>query len=240
MNPADPNPRATPAELARARDRLEAFGSLAGIVVHRGRNRLSTLRAALELIEAGLEANLSAEYRSTLLRELDAFIAEFNFGADLLRWEGPAPAAVSLQEVVEEAAAVFRPHAARAGVALACACGHACDRAVSDRRLLRLALLQVLRHCGEGLAGRAGRIELRTAGDAAEWRIDVADDGPGVPGHLHDRLWEEPSPEAKGSGSGFGLVLCRDALRLLGGSAAYLTPRGRPGAHFRLSVPLVP
>ncbi len=209
---------ASPVELDRARDRLAAVGSIASLVVHRGRNRLATLRAALELLAEGLEANLSAEYRNTLLRELDDFIGEFNFAADLIRTETGPPGEVSVQELIEEAAAAFGPHAA-----LACQYGHRRDRIFVDRRLLRLALLNLLRHAADARPGRpAAQLGLRTSevGDGLEIAVSAS----------------RPVALRAGDAESSGLAwsLCRDAMLLLGGSVEAGAP-AEPGS-FRLRL----
>ncbi len=226
------------ARAALRRDRLAAVGSIASIVSHGARNRLATLRGALELLQAGFDRDLTPEYREMLLREFDEFIGDFNLGIDMIRSDvGPIQEA-SAREIVEDAAKLFGPRAARAGVDLSVSLGHGKDRISADRRLLRLALLNLLRNAEEALAGATSpRVALRTMNEGEWLHVEVADNGPGVPAAIHDLLFQE-NASGRAEGAGLGLSLCRDAMALMGGSVAYLTPRGRPGAVFRLSVPL--
>ena len=77
---------------------------------------------------------------------------------------------------------------------------------------------------------RVGERMLRTA-----LRVDVADDGPGVPAALRDTLFE-PLVSGRADGSGLGLALAREIAREHGGELRYAS---RPGETvFSLYLPL--
>jgi len=234
-----PGQNGTPATvdtIARARDRLAAVGSVASLISHRTRNRLASLRGGLELLQAGLERDLSQEYRDTLLKEFDELVDDLNLGLEMVRCDFDEMTAISAREIVSEAARFFAPAANRHRIDLAAACGAGPDLIRADRQLLRLTLLNLMRNASQALGGVAGpRITLRTADDGDRLRIEVEDNGPGVPAEIHDRLFL--GAVAGTAGAGLGLVLCRDALTLMHGSIRYVTPKGRAGACFRVSVP---
>jgi two-component system sensor histidine kinase KdpD len=231
-----PDGRETGGGDAWARDRLAAVAFVASLISHDARNRLASVRAALELIEAGLEANLTPEYRAALLRELDDFIGDFNLGLEMVRCHQGTPEPVSIREIVDESVATFRPYADRSGVKVTAVFAHAADVVRTDRRLLRLTLLNLLRNAAEALAETPRpRILLRTSNKGDRLNIEVEDNGPGVPEKLHDKFFLRASDT--GSGAGLGLSLCRDAVAVMGGSISHITPRGKPGACFRVSVP---
>jgi signal transduction histidine kinase len=221
---------------AWARDRLAAVAFVASLISHDARNRLASVRSALELIEAGLEGNLSAEYRASLLREFNDFIGDFNLGLEMIRCHGGPEERASVRAIVGEAVETFRPYASRSGIEIATEFGHADDAIRIDRRLLRLTLLNLMRNAAEAMEGTpVPRIVLRTADEGGWLHLEVEDNGPGVPAKIHDKFFLRAADTA--SGAGLGLSLCRDALVVMGGSIRYLTPKGRRGAHFRVSVP---
>jgi signal transduction histidine kinase len=221
----------------RARDRLAAVGFIASLVGHPVRNRLAGVRAVLELLDAGMEQSLSSEHRATVLREFNAFIDNFNLGIEMVRCDFGRVEEVSAREVVGEAVDLFRPAAERAGIAIELDCAAGADRVWVDRALLRQSILNLLRNAAEALGATAGRrITLKTGNEPGRRWIEVADNGPGVPARLHDRLFREAVTGWPG-GTGLGLSLCRDAMTLMDGSIDYLTPKGAPGARFRLNVP---
>ena len=66
-------------------------------------------------------------------------------------------------------------------------------------------------------------------------RVDVIDDGPGVPVHLRETLFE-PLVSGRADGSGLGLALAREIAHEHGGELRHAQ---RPGATvFSLYLPL--
>ena len=238
MNARAPVDPAGDAAKARARDRLATVASMAAILSHPVRNRLASLRAVLELLEAGLEKNLSPEHRELALREFNVFIEDFNLGIEMVRCDFGRMEAVSGRTVRDEAVRLFRPAAERAGIVLGTGEEGGAALVGADRALLRQSILNLLRNAADALAGRAEpRVTLRSGGAGGRWWLEVADNGPGVPARIHHRLFREPVA-ARPAGAGLGLLLCRDAMTLMDGAIEYLNAPGAPGARFRLEVPL--
>lgn len=232
-----PDPSSDP---ALARRRLAAVASVASLVVHSGRNRLAVARAGLELLKERMEGNLNDEARACFLRELDLFLAEFNLGADLLRCHDGPIEAVSALEAAYGAVEAVRPRAEAAGIALELEAAENLPPVRADRGLLRVVLLNLLRNAVEaieespGRARREGRIRLRLEAAGPRCRIEVEDDGPGVPPDLRRSLFRDYVTGRRGA-AGLGLCLCRDAAALMGGTIAHLERAG-PGAAFRLEL----
>jgi signal transduction histidine kinase len=219
-----------------ARDRLAAVGFIASLLGHRARNQLATIRAALELLHAGMEANMTPEYRATVLREVDALVGDFNLGVDMVRCDYGPLQGLSAQAAIDEALLEFAPLAQRRGVRLERRFDPAADRMRSDPRLLRLVLLNLLRNSLRAVDGvPAPIVAIRT--ETAEGRciVEVEDNGPGVAAELRGRLFAEPV--TGWGGTGLGLVLCRDAMTVMEGTIRYCPPAGAAGARFRLDFP---
>ncbi len=80
------------------------------------------------------------------------------------------------------------------------------------------------------------QIEVSVAEDVA--RIDLRDNGAGVPEPYRDVIFEKFSrvtPERAG-GAGLGLAICREITRRLGGDITYLS--GQEGGAFRVTLPI--
>jgi signal transduction histidine kinase len=74
-------------------------------------------------------------------------------------------------------------------------------------------------------------------------RLAVEDQGPGIPGHLREKIFErfyqvDPSSGST-DGMGLGLYICRQLAGVLGGRMT-VEPAGSTGSVFTLWIPLVP
>ncbi len=94
-------------------------------------------------------------------------------------------------------------------------------------------------NAGQAL-GREGTVRVRTWRDEAarEGVLEVADDGPGIPAHLHSRVFDAFfTTKAPGKGTGLGLAISAETARRHGGTLRLLpSPQG---AVFQLRLPLV-
>jgi signal transduction histidine kinase len=205
-----------------AAQRLAAVRSMSALVGHRARNRLTVIRGALELLDAGCAADLTAEQCAAFLAEMDEFLEDFNLGLEMMRCRLGEIQPVSARQVIGEAVNCWRPAAIRAGVRLELLDPPGSDEILADALLLRQAILNLLRNSTTAVTGRPeGRILIRSV-RGQPWQIEVEDNGPGLP---------SPLPE------GVGLVVCRDALTLMGGTLSYGAAANGSGAVFRLTLP---
>jgi two-component system nitrogen regulation sensor histidine kinase GlnL len=114
----------------------------------------------------------------------------------------------------------------------------------ADRDELVQALLNVVRNAAQAVDG-AGRIRLRTRAAAhvsiagrpcaLALRVEVEDDGPGVPDAIRDTLFY-PLVSGRRDGTGLGLALALDLVRRQQGVIEYSS---RPGCTiFTLLLPV--
>jgi signal transduction histidine kinase/CheY-like chemotaxis protein len=105
----------------------------------------------------------------------------------------------------------------------------------ADERRLTQVLVNLLRNAGLALAGRpAARVDVTIEPSGDRVLIRVADNGPGLPAAVRDRLFE-PFVTTRATGTGLGLALSRTYLAEMGGSLAWVpTPQG---ATFELRLP---
>src|SRR5262249_21729622 len=84
---------------------------------------------------------------------------------------------------------------------------------------------------------RAGSIAVRAArAEDGSIVVDIADDGPGIPDPLREKLFVAFATSRRGSGTGLGLPIARDLARGHGG-AITLIKSDAAGTHFRLALP---
>ncbi len=101
--------------------------------------------------------------------------------------------------------------------------------------VLREVVTNLLWNAAEAVQGR-GEIAVESRCELGEWRIEVRDQGEGVPERARDTLFR-PGFTTKDNGSGFGLYLCRRLVEKCGGHILLLQPRGR-GAAFQVAFPI--
>jgi signal transduction histidine kinase len=103
-----------------------------------------------------------------------------------------------------------------------------------DAELLQRALENLVRNAAE--AG-AGRIAIAYERDAAGPALTVSDDGPGLPGRAVDNLFVPFSGSARAGGTGLGLPIAREALRVQGGDIVLRATSGA-GTTFAVLLPV--
>ena len=103
----------------------------------------------------------------------------------------------------------------------------------------RNALLKILTNLVENARqamSETGRVVLKGSVEDSRVIVEVHDEGPGIADEVEDRLFE-PYFSTKSTGTGLGLVICRNLMEKMGGSIALTNrPDGR-GAVARLSLP---
>jgi signal transduction histidine kinase len=103
----------------------------------------------------------------------------------------------------------------------------------------RNALLKVLTNLVENARqamGEAGTVRMLGRIEESRVVVEIHDQGPGITAEVEDRLFE-PYFSTKSTGTGLGLVICRNLMEKMGGSIALTNrPDGR-GAVARLALP---
>jgi signal transduction histidine kinase len=119
------------------------------------------------------------------------------------------------------------------------------ERAIAriDEDGLRQILLNLLDNAAKyGPGGQEIRVGVEASGDRVVFSVE--DEGPGVPAGERDRVWSRfyrlPRDRASSvAGTGIGLAIVRDLVRLHGGRA-WVEEGERGGARFRVELPAAP
>lgn len=107
------------------------------------------------------------------------------------------------------------------------------NRGAWERVLLNL-LLNAARMIPQG-----GKIEVSMWRDGADVKVEVRDNGPGIPAKLLPRLFE-PGFSTTPRHKGLGLHIVRTIVEGLGGTVAATNREDGPGAVFLIQVPAQP
>lgn len=221
---------------------IEASGqrlseSLRGFA-HEVKGPLAGVRGAAQLLHRHLQAPDLVELAQLIMTEVDRVA---NLSDRLLRAGAkPRLARTNIHEVVEKVAALIGAEARAPEIRRDYDPSLPAISADADR--LQQALLNLARNAVE--AG-ARTLSLRTRAEHAArlgertWRlalrIDVGDDGRGVPHDLSETLFE-PLVSGRPDGTGLGLAIAREIAREHGGDLSHVS---RPGATtFTLLLPV--
>ena len=220
----------------RRLDRLAGLSELALGVAHEIKNPLNGVLGYASLIE-----------RCDDLQELRRFAGRIREGIDkvdrivkaMLAFARPVAdsdrrADRPVREVVTEAAL-------EAGVPERSVAFDGDGAARVDAPSLGRVLVNLFRNAVEAAGDRTPTIRIEATRDGDVLELVVADDGPGVPSELRDRLFD-PFVSSKSDGHGLGLALAARVLSFLGGSIELkeAPPAQAPGgARFRVRLPSV-
>ncbi len=195
----------------------QASQTLLRQLAHEIRNPLGGIRGAAQLLEAELEESDLKEYTQVIIQEtsrlqslLDRLLAPA---------KRPVVQHVNLHEVLERVRSLLHAEYPRLEIKR--------DYDISlpgldgDPEQLIQAVLNIARNAAQALEG-AGRIELRTRVARQvtlamkRWklavRIDVIDNGPGIPEEMRDQIFF-PLISGREGGSGLGLTLAQTLVQ---------------------------
>jgi len=147
---------------------------------------------------------------------------------------------VDLAALTADLASNFRAACERAGLALAVDCSALPEPVFVDREMWEKIVLNLISNAFKFTLAGEIRVSLRAGGDHA--RLQVRDTGSGIPAEEMPRLFERfhRVENARGrthEGSGIGLALVQELVRLHGGEVAAESEPGR-GSCFSVRLPL--
>jgi nitrogen fixation/metabolism regulation signal transduction histidine kinase len=147
----------------------------------------------------------------------------------------PEPAVNATAAILEQVARLMRPELEHRGIRMEVIAGTE-DAFFADAHQIEQVLINLVRNAQDALQSRnAGLIELRAArDDRGRALIHVTDNGPGIAPDMLERIFV-PFFTTRSGGTGIGLALSRQLMRLNGGA---ISVQGTPGqCRFTLRLP---
>lgn len=241
------------AEILRQNDRLETFGLMAAGIAHDLGNLLTPLVAHSELLLAELGDSTEARRHAQALSRSVARARQLVEQLFLIAGRGENPLApVDLNRVVEESVSLVEDRSQVPPITLDLS--PELPRVPGDSSQLGQVVFNLLGNACDALAGRSGRIEVRTQPIVLEDRdqigpillgerlepgpvviLEVADQGVGMDEETQARLFE-PFFTTKSSGRGLGMAATMGILRRHGAGVQVESAPGK-GSRFRLFFP---
>ncbi|MCB9878887.1 MAG: sensor histidine kinase [Planctomycetes bacterium] len=234
-------------ELMIGRERLahaerdQAWAEMARQVAHEVKNPLQPMRMVAQLLQRARNeqdpraADVADRLARTVLEQtaaLDRIASDFRSFAGI----APAQRAVVaagpwLHELVEQTRGLF----AGKPVTLALDEQVGDVRVDIDRAALARVLVNLVQNAHEAAHGPA-QLRVVARRDGGRLRIEVVDDGPGVPADVRLKLFD-PYFTTKSSGTGLGLAICRRLVEVHGGTIRLVSTR--PGeTTFAIELPV--
>ena len=217
-------------------ERLASLGEIAAGLAHEVKNPLSSIKGAIEIVQGrATPASPEAEFAAIAVRELariESLLGDFLAYA---RPREPHRSPVSIAALIDRVLPVLTPVAQRASVTLEVAGGAGSLMVNADAEQVSQVLFNVILNAIQASTpGGRVRVEVERAHDAG--RVNVIDNGPGIPADVASRIFE-PFFTTKAGGTGLGLPIAQRIIAAHGGSIA-LTPGSSGGTTFRLMLPL--
>ncbi len=226
-------------EMTERADRQQAMALLARGLAHELRNPLAGVRGAAQLIEHAKDAEACRRHARMIQREVDRIIALIDHFAGS---EGPDRTVLNLHQIINEAAELVMAES-MGRLRIERQFDPSIPEQVGDPGRLHQLFLNLMRNSVQAGASRlilTTRIEHdsvlvdKPARHAV--RIDIDDDGEGVPESLREKLFL-PLVTGREQGSGFGLAVVQQIARAHGGLVEYLPLPD--GSRFRVRLPLI-
>lgn len=221
-------------------ERLASVGELLSSVAHELNNPLTTVLGYAEVLLAEDDPNLPRDEIEQIRAEAARCRRIVANLLDLARTEDLDLRPLQLSQVVEKVVE-FRGYAARVQqVELLVEMDEKQPGVRGDFHRLVQAAINLVTNAEQAVAGRASDrrviLRARTAGDRV--RLEVEDNGPGIPAELRARVFRPFfTTKPRGKGTGLGLSLVQATAVAMGGTA-HVEEGAEGGARFVLEFPV--
>jgi signal transduction histidine kinase len=218
-----------------ASERMAALGTMAGMLAHDFRGPMTVIRGYAETLLEGPLAEEDLRQRARLIVEMvDRLERMTRETLDFAKGGGRVTRRpVVLPTALEEMAAGIAQELP--GLAVVGHFSLSATAALLDVDKLRRAVGNIAANARDAMGG-AGRFHISASIADGRLFLLLADEGPGVPAAIRDRLFDPFVTQGKKGGTGLGLAVARRFLEDHGGTIELL-PEG-PGARFRIALPL--
>lgn len=220
--------------------RVNAMGEMASGMAH---ELTQPLTAILAQSQAGKHL-LARQDNAALGKVLDDTVGQARRAAAILErlrnWSRPQralPTPVDLGAAIRSVITLLEGEAAQRAVTVKPSVPATPVSVLADPVELEQVIFNLLRNAFEALSDQYGprEVSIELTGADGTARLDIADNGPGVPSELVPKLFT-PFTTTRPDGTGLGLALSQRLIERAGGEVSYI-PRER-GALFRVTLPL--
>lgn len=231
--------RALLVRTALEREKIVAAGMLGASIAHEIRNPLVAIKTGAQLLpEWNSDATFVQEFSETLQRELGRIEELSEQLLNLSSPKKPVLEHAAVNDIVAHCVRLLEPRFRKSGVDLSFAASPAPLTANVDKAGMTQVLLNLLVNAQQAVTAHrksGGWVRVETAAVGRECRVDVVDNGPGIPAERRKFLFQ-PFHTTKAGGVGLGLVISAGIVSSSGGRLTALDVA--EGARFRIVLPL--
>ena len=229
------------------KNKLIELGTIAAGVAHEIRNPLASIRTFAQLMPDKLDdPEFTGEFSKLVLKDVDRITKVVE---SMLAFARPAQITIaehSATELVEEAVLLVQPRVKSKRLELTKQFHEQPTLRVDKQQILQV-LVNLISNAADALPEH-GKIRIATGigvmegvgennGSQRMAVIEVADNGPGIPAAVRNRLFD-PFFTTKKEGTGLGLSISQKIVRDHGGIITVSSVEGK-GTTFRVNLPLI-
>jgi len=228
------------AALARG-DRLATVGVMSASVAHEINNPLTTVLGYAKLLVEDKPADHPDRAGLELIADEAERMKSIVSGLlDYARVEKATAGPTDAAKVIRHVAALVEPQLRRARVRFAIEVPDDVPAVAADAHALQQVLVNLVQNAAQAMQADGGTVTARAATQpgGAAIRVEVIDEGPGVPSDARTRVFDPfYTTKEAGVGTGLGLAVCKHLVATFGGTIDVTDgPDGR-GACFRVVIP---
>ena len=216
---------------------IPSLRTLVGRMSHDLRTPLAAILANAELlalskVSEGDRIELFEEIRLSVdrMNELVAGLLECSKGEEVLR-----PAIGNIVETTERVMRMIRVRPAFRRINIT----HRHEGPAIgwyNSQLLERAISNVVLNACEAVSRESGHVAITTLGGQSCLRIEVWDNGPGIPAEIRDSVFQPFFTYGKSEGTGLGLAIAKRIVEDHGGEL-FLDAEETTGTSFKISIP---
>jgi signal transduction histidine kinase len=221
--------------LARAQQ-MAAVGQMAASVAHQVGTPLNLISGYVQMLQEDHAIDPRAQRRLAIVQEQIAKVASVvrtmldHSRRPDKRWP------VAIGSLLARVADVARPKLSASSIALALDVTSDLPRIEANGEELELAILNLVNNSLDAMP-HGGRLAIRASQSNGHVRLEIADNGKGIPPELLPKIFEPwVTTKPAGRGTGLGLSITRDVIARHGGTIAAASEPGR--TVFTIDLPI--
>ncbi len=220
-------------------EKLAAVGTLAAGLAHEIRNPLNAATLQLQLLERRMVKHGVPDRLKDPVGVVQSEIKRLSsLVEDFLRFARPTdihPQKVDLRQIAEHVLKLETPAAEQRGAKLRVDIPAEPVEIKVDLDKIQQVIINLVNNALEAV-GQGGEVELVVRQDGDGARIEVNDDGPGIPAEHLARIFE-PFFSTKTTGTGLGMAICHSLVQVHGGD---IKIRVKDGTKITVELPPEP